>query len=1013
MYKKYEKLKRSEAKKSLPKEQILPSATQFMSPKQAKTLLMSPRAPGTAKKSSVDEEVAPTPAAISKKARSLFDVEILAKDEWNDPNVFAPTTTISHAAHTKRKQITDDICDDDTSRSSWFLKSLHSRIKMSRPSASAATTAVDENKPKVDKTPKKRERMLKQNTFKSPIARPGQKLIMKQPVIPQAVSSSPESKSPTKSEPRSSDVQQAETGEKELVPDNAPKYSDDESLAESEEEIIKQEPAKLDKKPIMGKRQTSKRRLEPVATSKYLPQRDTKKRRQYNESTVGRRLKLEKKRGKKARYVDHSAADRAAINITYTSSKNVDDLVDEFDFVAEPIPERDTLTKPENAAVPGNISKDSVLEKCTEVFGIQQFRPGQFECIARIVHEQSTLLILPTGSGKSLCYMVPLLLDTEGMAIVVSPMISLMEDQVQQLPAALPGACLNSDQSMKHLTQVKEKLYSGVLRLLFVSPEKLSSPSFLRLFQHRNAPKISFVCIDEVHCISEWSHNFRPAFFNLNRVLKENLGVKCVLGLTASATLSTRQSICNGLGLDYQKDIIAYSTVRENLHLSVSRSADKMDDLIALLQTEPYKNLKSIIVYVMRQTEADQTAATIRTRLKIAAASYHAGKEAKERSQVYKQFMEGKTRIVCATIAFGLGINKKDVRAIIHYSLPKSIENYVQETGRSGRDGDPAYCHLLLNDEDYFKLRSLACTDIVDLVTAKRLIDDLFNEDNHLAVDGTLMSMLDLETLEMQFDIRRTVVLTMLSYLAQSHDCIQLNPSSAIEIDIVTYKKSLPELAKANGFIATLKSHLVQAGPNHYRIKVPKVCLELKMTPAQLMATLYDSKTDSSFTVKIVKEAACVTLLKQLSPQDRFQLSRDLNQRMTDIRIETMTKIDMVYALMMESAISKESACLSAGLEDYFETDARSFLTQLVSKHNSLVLKYQVDQQKVVADDIEAFIQSNGDHRWSGRAIARIFHGITSPRYGYEYARGRFWAKHVKFDFMKLVEVATEVLKRC
>ncbi|XP_031722181.1 ATP-dependent DNA helicase Q4 [Anarrhichthys ocellatus] len=420
-----------------------------------------------------------------------------------------------------------------------------------------------------------------------------------------------------------------------------------------------------------------------------------------------------------------------------------------------------------------------VQETPAEVFaalkdlGYQSFRPGQEEAIMRILSGLSTLVVLSTGMGKSLCYQLPAYLyakRSKSIALVISPLVSLMDDQLSGLPANLKAACIHSNMTMKQREAAIEKVKSGQVCVLLLSPEALvgggrSGSGCLPSAQE--LPPVAFACIDEAHCVSEWSHNFRPCYLRLCKVLRERLGVQCLLGLTATATLSTALDIARHLDITDRDGIAVRSAaVPPNLQLSVSMDRDKDQALVSLLKGDRFGCLDSIIVYCTRREETTRVSALLRTclngvlvrenkqtnsssqtqhnpvgqrkkelarkkirkPLKWQAESYHAGLSASERRRVQNNFMCGELRLVVATVAFGMGLDKSDVRGIIHYNMPKSFESYVQEIGRAGRDGDPAHCHLFLDPEggDLHELRRHIYADTVDYYTVKKLVQKVF-----------------------------------------------------------------------------------------------------------------------------------------------------------------------------------------------------------------------------------------------------------------------------------------------
>ncbi|XP_045192518.2 ATP-dependent DNA helicase Q4-like isoform X2 [Mercenaria mercenaria] len=381
-------------------------------------------------------------------------------------------------------------------------------------------------------------------------------------------------------------------------------------------------------------------------------------------------------------------------------------------------------------------------------FGFDCFRPGQEEAVMRILCGLSTLVVLSTGGGKSLCYQLPAYLYSQRstcITLVISPLVSLMEDQVTGLPNGIRGVCLHTNMTAHQRENVLEAVKSGKAQFLLVSPEAIAGGSMSLIASMSSLPPVAFVCIDEAHCLSEWSHNFRPSYLRLCKVLQEKVGVQCFLGLTATATLSTASDVARHLKIsDFKKATVRGSPIPANLILSVSRDESREQALIGLLKGERFGNLDSIIIYCTRRDQTDKVATIIRTcmntgapaeklvskgrgkrpKLEWDAESYHAGLTAAQRKRVQNAFMAGKLRVVVATVAFGMGLDKSDVRGVIHYNMPKSFESYVQEIGRAGRDGERAECHVFLDPEgkDLCELRRHTYANTVDYRTLKKLV---------------------------------------------------------------------------------------------------------------------------------------------------------------------------------------------------------------------------------------------------------------------------------------------------
>ena len=328
-------------------------------------------------------------------------------------------------------------------------------------------------------------------------------------------------------------------------------------------------------------------------------------------------------------------------------------------------------------------------------FGHRAFRPGQREIIESVLAGRKTIAVLPTGSGKSLCYQLPALL-LEGVTLVVSPLIALMKDQVDALRArGIRAGCISSNQPAEEWRQTVDSFRAGSLKLLYVSPERFANARFMEMLA---AAKIALFAVDEAHCVSEWGHDFRPDYRRLGDAITLSRAPK-VLALTATATKDVREDVAKSLGM-LGAEVVVRGFNRPNLHFDVvdaGGEADKYARAHKLLGQ--YRGRGSAIVYASTRAHAENAAEYLKEH-GHKASPYHAGLTPDRRSRTQEAFQSGKLEVIVATNAFGMGIDKSDVRVIVHVGLPRSLDAYYQEVGRAGRDGHPGRAVLLFNFGD-------------------------------------------------------------------------------------------------------------------------------------------------------------------------------------------------------------------------------------------------------------------------------------------------------------------------
>ena len=346
-----------------------------------------------------------------------------------------------------------------------------------------------------------------------------------------------------------------------------------------------------------------------------------------------------------------------------------------------------------------NSNEIDIHKELKKYFGFNQFKGLQEEVIKSILNKVNTFVIMPTGGGKSLCYQLPALVQ-DGTAIVVSPLIALMKNQVDAIRSLSAeygiAHVLNSSLTKTEINQVKKDITSGITKLLYVAPESLTKEEYVEFLQ---SVPISFVAIDEAHCISEWGHDFRPEYRNLKSIIKL-IGDVPVIGLTATATPKVQEDILKNLDMSDAKTFKA-SFNRPNLFYEVRTKTKNIEaDIIRFIK---HNKGKSGIIYCLSRKKVEEIAGVLQVN-GISAVPYHAGLDAKTRARHQDMFLMEDVEVVVATIAFGMGIDKPDVRFVIHHDIPKSLESYYQETGRGGRDGGEGHCMAYYSYKDVEKL---------------------------------------------------------------------------------------------------------------------------------------------------------------------------------------------------------------------------------------------------------------------------------------------------------------------
>ncbi|KAJ1525096.1 hypothetical protein ONE63_009938 [Megalurothrips usitatus] len=766
---------------------------------------------------------------------------------------------------------------------------------------------------------------------------------------------------------------------------------------------------------------------------------------------------------------------------------------DDIDIMKEPVIESERQFASVGPLYPlkSDGSMQSTPSEVYEVlrkFGHQSFRPGQEVAIMRILSGLSTLVTLSTGSGKSLCYQLPAYLyatKRNCITLIVSPLVSLMDDQISGLPSFINGAALHTAQTEKQREKVMDMAKAGKLHFLLVSPEAVVAGERKTGFGSllRELPNIAFACIDEAHCVSQWSHNFRPSYLVIFKVLRDKLGVKTVLGLTATATQTAVSSIIEHMEIpDGRNGVIQDTPLPNNLLLTVSKDSNRDQALMKLLESPEFSDFKSIIVYCIRREECERLATLLRTcfkintensttKRKISAVSeaYHAGLSAARRKQVQTAFMSGDLRIVVATVAFGMGINKADIRSVVHFNMPRNFESYVQEVGRAGRDGLASRCHLFLNSEgkDLNELRRHIFADSVDRHSIRKLLQRVFvpckcggssdgqnlestpsdEQSNEMKETGSVDKD-QKENIqvcvghEVAFSVEETVaaldlpeenITTLLCYLElRDRNLLQILPKAYTKCRIQSYKgmkhirevaRSCPPLAMA---IAMDQISEKSEKNRHYmEFAVVEIASSIGWDSGIVKRELMNlewtkangNSRRSGIKVEFFELGFRLRAPGNLSPEKLDAALDFLHERVLKQEHAALSQLQTIFSAVTRVSYPSVTAMMGSDISDLdthsndLKAVVRAYFQEDALITADLKSEEKLEHGEQIANDIRQIVSMYRDCSFTGRAVARIFHGIGSPNFPPQvWGRCRFWRAHLESDFKLICLLATRVL---
>ncbi|XP_055288320.1 ATP-dependent DNA helicase Q4 [Moschus berezovskii] len=723
-----------------------------------------------------------------------------------------------------------------------------------------------------------------------------------------------------------------------------------------------------------------------------------------------------------------------------------------------------------------------------EQLGHRAFYPGQERVVMRILSGVSTLLVLPTGAGKSLCYQLPALLyfrRSPCLTLVISPLMSLMDDQLSGLPPGLKGACIHSGMTKKQRDSALQKARAARVQVLMLSPEALVGAGASTLLSQ--LPPVAFACLDEAHCLSQWSHNFRPCYLRVCQTLRDRMGVHCFLGLTATATRSTALDVAWHLGVTEESVLRGPATIPANLHLSVSSDRDPDQALVTLLQSDRFRALDSVIIYCHRREDTERVAALLRTCLREArdpgphgqaleavAEAYHAGLCSQERRRVQRAFMEGRVRVVVATVAFGMGLDRPDVRAVLHLGLPPSFESYVQAVGRAGRDRQPAHCHLFLRPQgqDLWELRRHVHANAVDFLAVKRLVQRVFppctcarqppeqeggrseqgrgragasaQDPGQPSVPHTARCpgherVLPVQPTVQALDMSEEAIETLLCYL-------ELHPRRWLKLLAPTYARchlrwpggptQLQALARRCPPLALCLAQQhpnTRGGSSSVELDLVELADSMGWELGPVRRALLQLQWDPEPRTGVPQGTGVLVEFREMafrlhSPGDLTAQERDrvcdfLHGRVQAREREALARLHRTFrgfhsvafpscGPCLEQPAWERSSRLKALLSHYFEEESEQLGGLEAEDDPELGQDRLQDWEDQIRRDICQLLSSWPEQRFSGRAVARIFHGIGSPCYPAQvFGRDRrFWRKYLHLSFPALMHLATQEL---
>jgi ATP-dependent DNA helicase RecQ len=615
-----------------------------------------------------------------------------------------------------------------------------------------------------------------------------------------------------------------------------------------------------------------------------------------------------------------------------------------------------SMTDNESAAAPEQLLK--------KYFGMPSFRAGQLAVIKRLFEGKSAAAIFPTGGGKSLCYQLPAI-AFDGLTLVVSPLLALMKDQVEQLTGrGIAAARLDSTQSAEESRNVMQQVREGKCKLLFVAPERFFNERFREFIigQH-----VALFAIDEAHCISQWGHSFRPDYLKLARIAKE-LKSERILALTATATPAVLDDICREFSID-RSCAVQTPFYRSNLVFRVTPCVPETRMRLLLEKLKKPEFPGPAIIYVTLQRTAEEVSERL-VQAGLQARAYHAGLEDEVRNQVQDWFMGSSDAIVVATIAFGMGIDKADVRAIYHYNPAKSIENLAQEIGRAGRDGETSLCETLLVPEDRVVLENFAYGDTPSLTAVRRFVELLRGQPENFYVSYYSMAY--------ETDMRDTVVRSLLTYL-ELQGVLESTASRYENYKFKPHVSSSEILRHLDGerrdFAASVLALTVKK-KIWFEISLPQAANRLKCERQRIVRML-DYFSERGWVE--LQVSGLVHGYRRLQPfGDTETVTQELYQYLLEREIGELSRLEELFELMCTDR------CQSAALAEHFGQSMADACGHCCVCEGKVIGKLPDPKYPQVGDSaltaLRALVRKQPEALSDARQQARFLCGLTSPK---------------------------------